>query len=106
MLSNKERKSEKKMAYIEHLTQERKTLEIKDINGVETTEDCLILTGKCAFTGEVYSVTVTVKEMNTWESGEYIQDAFARLPKGQREFLISGVSPEGWNKVFNNKKDS
>ncbi len=36
-----------------------------------------------------------------WQMKRYlIQDAFPDLPLEQREFLISGVTPEEWNTLF------
>ena len=29
-----------------------------------------------------------------------VQDAFPNLDKGQREFLISGITPQEWNKYI------
>jgi hypothetical protein len=29
-----------------------------------------------------------------------VQDAFPNLDKGQREFLISGITPDEWNETF------
>lgn len=34
------------------------------------------------------------------EGGELIQNALPNLSSDDREFLISGMSPEGWEKLF------
>lgn len=34
------------------------------------------------------------------ESGELIQNAFPTLNADQREFLITGMSPQEWDKTF------
>lgn len=35
-----------------------------------------------------------------YDSGAKIQDAFPFLSSDEREFLISGLTPETWNKLF------
>lgn len=35
-----------------------------------------------------------------FEHGRNIAEAFPDLPKPEREFLISGTSPEGWIRLF------
>jgi hypothetical protein len=54
----------------------------------------------CVITGKPYAVTVSKKEWEKYEAGELAQDAFPDLPAADREFIISGVSPEGWKSVF------
>ena len=34
-----------------------------------------------------------------------VQDAFPNLDKGQREFLISGITPDEWTKTFGDEED-
>jgi hypothetical protein len=59
------------------------------------------LTGPCIVTGKDYSVVVSKQAAaNYFQLGVKIQDAFPKLSLEEREFLISGVSPEGWNRTF------
>ncbi len=57
-------------------------------------------TGPCVVTGKPYSVTVPADGLYRYRQGAYIQDAFPNLSKEDREFLISGMSPEGWKSAF------
>lgn len=57
--------------------------------------------GKCVVTNKPYSVTVKLKDYEDWTQGKLTQQAFPYLDAGQREFLISGISPEGWEEEFN-----
>src|SRR4051812_47774549 len=57
-------------------------------------------TGPCVITGRSYSVTVPGEGLYKYRQGEFIQDAFPDLPKDDREFLMSGLSPEGWAIAF------
>ena len=65
-------------------------------DGVQT----YTFTGKCAVTGKLYSVTVLGSELFRYRQGDKLQDAFKSLTPGDREFLFSGVSPEGWDLTF------
>lgn len=56
--------------------------------------------GVCKITREPYSVEVKADELYAYRQGAYAQDAFRSLDAGQREFLISGISPKGWDKLF------
>lgn len=59
------------------------------------------LTGK-KNTMEMY---VDCKDLDKWRNGECIQNALPYLSREEREFLISGVTPEEWNKHMVNHPD-
>ena len=58
------------------------------------------VSGNCAFTGENYSCKVPTTGLEIWQSGAPIQGAMPNVPAEEREFLISGISPNGWRKTF------
>lgn len=60
--------------------------------------------GNCVITGKPHSVTVVTSQLVKWQQGALIQDAFPNLHTEDREFLQSGISPEGWKKAFSKKK--
>jgi hypothetical protein len=62
-------------------------------------------TGPCVVTGKSYSVTVLGSELYAYRKGAKLQDAFRSLSAGDREFLFSGFSPEGWVKTFPDDED-
>lgn len=62
-------------------------------------------TGKCVVTGKEYSVTVKSEELFQYHQGKYIQDALVSNNADEREFLMSGISPEGWAKTFPENQD-
>jgi len=37
---------------------------------------------------------------NRRENGEYVQTIFPHLTKGEREFLLTGITPTEWNEIF------
>jgi hypothetical protein len=57
-------------------------------------------TGPCLKTGKPYSVTVPAEGLYKIHKGELIQKAFPDLSSDDREFLISGYSPEGWSLIY------
>lgn len=65
---------------------------------VESGED-VVITGPY-FDDRNRTRTVTVKrsDLQKYNEGTFIQDAFPYLSADDREFLISGMSPEGWDK--------
>lgn len=58
------------------------------------------ISGTCTVTGNEYSVLITDRDALALHKGGFIQDVLGYMPKEQREFLISGVSPEGWKMLF------
>jgi hypothetical protein len=73
-----------------------KTLTSHRRNGV----DYLTISGNCIVTGKLYKVEVEESAYERWNAGAFIQDAMPHLSEGDREFLISGTSPEGWDELF------
>jgi hypothetical protein len=55
---------------------------------------------ECNITGEEYSVTVPVGNYIAWKEGEFAQNAFPDLTAEEREFLISGTTPDEWEDIF------
>jgi len=68
-------------------------------------EHTYTFTGPCLGTRKNYSVTVKAPDLYKYRQGEYIQNAFPYLSAGDREFLMSGYSPEGWEKTFGRDDD-
>ncbi len=60
-------------------------------------------TGPCLITGNQYSVFVPARELFAHRSGALIQDAMPSVSAGDREFLMTGMSPDGWNQAFPNE---
>ncbi|MFY8170921.1 MAG: hypothetical protein ACOVK2_07405 [Candidatus Fonsibacter sp.] len=58
------------------------------------------ITGNCLFTGEEYSCIVPTAGLTRYLNGEHAQVAMPDVSPEDREFLISGISPMGWEKTF------
>jgi len=63
------------------------------------------LTAPCVFTGEqftteYYPTTAMMTAFRARDDGALIQDAFPFMSPDDREFVQSGISPNGWNRTF------
>lgn len=43
---------------------------------------------------------VTQEQLDRWKSGELIQNVMPGLSTAQREFLMTGYTPEDWKVIF------
>lgn len=67
---------------------------------IEDGKHTYTFTGPCMKTGKPYSVTIPAEGLYRYNQGVHIQEAFPDLSDGEREFLMTGYSPEGWKLVF------
>lgn len=51
---------------------------------------------KCHVTGEIYSIPILYVSFEIWRDGGIIQNVFSELSIDEREFLLSGYTPEEW----------
>jgi len=61
--------------------------------------------GSCVVTGKPYSIDVPGSELFAYRNGKKLQDAFVSLSPEDREFLLSGVSPEGWAILYHEEEN-
>ena len=58
--------------------------------------------------GRFITVRASVGDLNrgwyAWFNGKLAQDAFPFLSASEREFLITGITPEEWDKLFSEDK--
>lgn len=45
-------------------------------------------------------INVTQEQINKWMDGTLIQEAMPDVSKEDREFILSGITPEEWLEVF------
>lgn len=51
-------------------------------------------------------INVTQEEIDAWQkSGRLIQAAFPHLSSDDREFILTGATPEEWNIAFEDDED-
>ena len=60
------------------------------------------ITRKSDLSGKIRTLDlpITIDQILAWNGGKLIQDAFPHLDSNQREFLMTGISPEEWDKAF------
>ena len=46
-----------------------------------------------------WDLDVTVSELEDWNNGICIMDAMPRLNANEREFLITGFTPDDWDRM-------
>lgn len=66
-----------------------------------TRQGYLKATGACMLTGEAYTTAeFSAVGWSAWQKGAFIQEALPELSAEDREFLLTGISPEGWAEEF------
>lgn len=62
----------------------------------------MLITRVCPVTGaeKQMDLPVTEHQITRWQDGAYIQDAMPHLTPDQREFLITGMTPDVWDQIF------
>lgn len=48
---------------------------------------------------------ITRTQWDAWQAGEHIQNAMPQLGPEEREFLLSGMTPEEWNQMIAENED-
>ena len=56
--------------------------------------------GRCTFTGAEHECRVPTAGLRSWLAGEPIQRAMPEVSADDREFVLSGISPAGWESAF------
>lgn len=62
----------------------------------------MLITRRSMFTGieHTLDLPVTQEQLDRYARGWLIQDAFPELAPEQREFIMTGVTPEEWRAAF------
>lgn len=60
----------------------------------------LVDTAACIGCGQTSQLQLLRSEVQAYQKGAFVQDAFPNLSAGQRELLISGTHPECWDRMF------
>ena len=62
----------------------------------------MLIRKRCPFTQKINTreIPVTPQQLQAWQAGELVQDAMPNLSPDDREFLITGITPEMWDQTF------
>jgi hypothetical protein len=52
----------------------------------------------------VREIPVTTSQLVNWEQGMLIQEAMPNLSADDREFIMTGLTPEDWDELFGEEK--
>ena len=60
------------------------------------------ITKTSPLTGQVNTreIDVTKEQLIKWMAGEHIQNVMPHLDKDDREFIMTGHTPEDWKRIF------
>jgi hypothetical protein len=50
-------------------------------------------------------LNITEQQLQDWQKGDFILDAMPTLNSDEREFLISGITPEEWAQFCKDPQD-
>lgn len=64
----------------------------------------MLVTKKSSISGKINSMELPITEaqLEAHQNGELVQDVFPNLSVEEREFLISGITPNEWKEMFGN----
>ena len=62
----------------------------------------MLITRTSGFSGKVNTmeIPVTQEQIDSWKNGELIQRAMPNLTPDQREFIMTGITPEEWDEML------
>ena len=62
----------------------------------------MLITRTSPFTGTTISmnIAITQAQLDAWQAGTLIQDAMPNLSADEREFIMTGITPEEWEELF------
>ena len=62
----------------------------------------MLIKRKSIISGDTNSMVlpITGDQLDRWTGGELIQNVFPDLSVDQREFLMTGITPEEWTQTF------
>jgi hypothetical protein len=62
----------------------------------------MLIERTCPLSGKPKTMTVPVTQaqLDDWDSGTLIQDAMPNLSADEREFIMTGMTPDVWDKLF------
>jgi hypothetical protein len=49
-------------------------------------------------------IEVTQEQIALWESGTLIQNAMPHLTPDEREFIMTGITPDEWDNAFSDEE--
>lgn len=65
------------------------------------------ITKRSGLTGKTHTLdlNVTDAQIAAYAAGGYVQDVFAHLSAPEREFIMTGITPQEWEETFGKDED-
>lgn len=65
------------------------------------------ITRKSPFSGieNTRDISVTEEQLTSWNNGVLIQSAMPNISADDREFIMTGITPEEWNETFSDEEE-
>lgn len=62
----------------------------------------MLIKRTCPLSGETKTqeILVTQDQFDAWRSGALIQNAMPNLSADEREFIMTGITPDVWEELF------
>lgn len=62
----------------------------------------MVITRMSIFSGKIHSwdLPVTQEQLDRWQAGCLIQNAMPQLTADEREFIMTGTTPDEWDAMF------
>jgi hypothetical protein len=62
----------------------------------------MLIERRSPFSGKVHQMDlpITQEQLERWKNGELVQNVFRHLNADQREFIMTGITPEEWKGYF------
>lgn len=62
----------------------------------------MLVTKVLSYSGEERTIDlpITEEQIKAFENGEHVQNAFPHLNADQREFILTGMTPDEWDRLF------
>lgn len=67
----------------------------------------MLITRTSPFSGKTHSmeINVTQEQLDVWQGGQLIQKVLPHLTPDEREFLMTGITPEEWDAAFKDSEE-
>ena len=57
-------------------------------------------TSRLSGTNNTMVLDMTIEQYDDWQNGVLIQNAMPQLSRDEREFLMTGITPEEWHATY------
>lgn len=76
----------------------------KDCHRSDNPDGSVIFSGKVKLTEKPMSVKVNQVDLDAYDNGAEFDEVFPYLSKEEREFMLRGMSQDGWDMIFGKKR--